>query len=253
MLALHDLHKVYTNFNSFKAELNTLLAMDGDLEMAQHCIETLGLIEPISHHYISPDRIQIQASNLRESISASGCVSRNRAVLRVLELVCGSAANIQELSIGLLEGLTGMASWMQRHVPGLTPLNTLVEVLTSARHDPEATAVLASLREQAGDFDVLLLQDRIAGVGNTEVFLADLRGFVREGGRVLATFPMAYGQMASLSRETDSEPILIPGWEILDQARQAGFRQASMHLIAAWKFGILAGTLPGVLVLELER
>lgn len=253
MHALHDLHKVYTNFNSFKADLNTLRAMDGDLEIAQHCIEALGLIEPISHHYISPDRIHIQASNLRESISASGCVSRNRAVLRAMELVCGSAASIQELSIGLLEGVTGMATWMKRHVPGLTSMNTLVEVLTSARQDPEAATALATLREQGGDFDVLLLQDRMAGVGNAEEFLAGLHGFVREGGRVLATFPMAYGQMASLSRETHGEPILVPGWEILDQARQAGFRQASMHLIAAWKYGILAGTLPGVLVLELER
>jgi hypothetical protein len=227
--------------------------MNEDLAIAQHCIQALGLIEPISHYYISPDHIQIQDSNLRESISASGCVSRNRAVLRVLELIYGSAASLQELSIGLLEGVTGMTSWMNHHVPSVISMGTLVELLTYAHHDPEAAAALATLRQQAGDFDVLLLQDRLSGVGDAEGFLGGLHGFLREGGRVLATFPMAYGQMASLRRETDSEPVLIPGWDILDQARQAGFRQASMHLIAAWKYGILAGTLPGVLVLELVR
>lgn len=45
----------------------------------------------------------------------------------------------------------------------------------------------------------------------------------------------------------------IPGWELLDQLKQAGFADAAFHLVCSWKHGVLGYEIPGVLVLEGER
>jgi hypothetical protein len=45
----------------------------------------------------------------------------------------------------------------------------------------------------------------------------------------------------------------IPGWELLDDARAAGFHTALMHCVTSWKYGVLGGDISGVLVLEVQR
>ncbi len=45
----------------------------------------------------------------------------------------------------------------------------------------------------------------------------------------------------------------IPGWELVDQLKAAGFSHVQMHHIASWKHGVLGSDLPGVLVIEAQR
>jgi hypothetical protein len=84
-------------------------------------------------------------------------------------------------------------------------------------------------------------------------FLSRLAQLLRPGGRALLTFPMAYGQIRSVVGPGNQGEVLIPGWEILGQARDSGFNNAVVHLVASWKHGVLASNLPGVLVMELVR
>jgi hypothetical protein len=42
----------------------------------------------------------------------------------------------------------------------------------------------------------------------------------------------------------------IPGWELIDQLKVAGFRNTSIHHLASWKYGVLGADIPGILVLS---
>ena len=101
---------------------------------------------------------------------------------------------------------------------------------------------------------------------------------LRPGGRLLATFPMAFGQQENIIKaefrglnqpvlfrgepEYHGDPIrptrgslvyVIPGWQILDQASTIGFSAVVMHLISSWKHGVIGADLPGVLVADFLR
>jgi hypothetical protein len=45
----------------------------------------------------------------------------------------------------------------------------------------------------------------------------------------------------------------IPGWDLLDQARSAGFAQPVIHWINAPGFGVVSQETPGVMVLAARR
>jgi hypothetical protein len=94
----------------------------------------------------------------------------------------------------------------------------------------------------------------------------------------VATCPLAFGQNASIIKakcdprsgeirtigdaEFHGDPIRpqagalvyrIPGWDVLEQLRSAGFSDAAIHHIASWKHGVLGSDLPGVLVISAQR
>jgi len=108
--------------------------------------------------------------------------------------------------------------------------------------------------------------------------LEELHRVLKPDGRLVATFPMAFGQQESVIKaeyvshlepalfrgepEYHGDPIRptrgslvyqIPGWEILDLAATIGFRSVAIHLISSWKHGVLGSDLPGVLVADFQR
>lgn len=253
LLALHDFHKTYCDFDAFRSELPSLLNSQAALQTAMASIHALGIIEPITHHHILPSSIQISPTNLRESVSANSIVSRNRAVLRVIELVSDPETVLSERSICLAERVTAMASWMKHNVGEIAISEDMVSSLVSS--EPEDVQFLAEgeVPQAVNGLDLLIIQDRFSAVKDMDAFFGKILQFLRHDGRLLATFPMNYGRVESIVQESETEQVLIPGWEILAQASRAGFKHAMMHLVSSWKYGILSSKLPGVLVMELCR
>ncbi|WP_186696975.1 hypothetical protein [Cyanobium sp. NS01] len=107
MLALHDLQLVYANLGDFLLLLPALLQQGGLLGDCVQASQALGILEPFTGEHIPPEAITIQGPNYREALIAKGLLSRNRAVLLVLEQLDGSLEGLGQQAIYLVEALPG--------------------------------------------------------------------------------------------------------------------------------------------------
>ena len=112
-----------------------------------------------------------------------------------------------------------------------------------------------------------MYNDLIGYAQSLEQCLSEALRVLRPGGRLLATFPFAYGQQETIvkticqprqpgersQQAAASIPYQIPGWSILKALRDAGFSDSKIHYTASWKYGVLGADLPGVFVLEACR
>lgn len=278
VLALHEQHHCYSSFEAFLPDAPALLAQGALLNDCQTLNRVLGLLEPLTGEHIPPEALQIQAPNLRESLVANNIVSRNRAMLWLLHQLYGSLAALNQQDIYLVEALTGFALWLRR----LLGDERLVcsEYLTDSEisHDGMAHEDLCALTFASGSFDLVLCNELFEHVQHLDQAFGEIARVLRPDGRLLATCPLAFGQQDSVVKavadpatgepqllgdaEWHGDPVRpergslvyrIPGWEVLEQLRAAGFAQARIHHIASWKHGILGSDLPGVLVIEAQR
>jgi hypothetical protein len=116
MLALHDLRQSYAALGGFQPSLPAFLEQGGLLSDRVEINRVTGLLEPLTGDQSPPDLIRIQGSNFRESLIANGLLSRNRAVLVVLEQIYGSIDPLRQQAIDLVEALTGFATWLSERM-----------------------------------------------------------------------------------------------------------------------------------------
>ena len=278
VLALHDLRQSYSDFNTFQPELAGLLQQGGLLADVEQVTRALGILEPFSGEHIPPEAIQIQGPNYRESLVANGLLSRNRAVLVVLEQLYGSLEALGQQEIYLVEALTGFALWLRRQLGGERLLcSEFLEDAEQAFSDiPHQD--LCALTFSDASFDLVLCNELFEHVQDLDLAFREIARVLRPGGRLVATCPLAFGQAEAIVKarhnpatgeaehlmeaEFHGDPVRpeagslvyrIPAWDVLDQLRGAGFLEVRMHHIASWKHGVLGSDLPGVLVIEAQR
>lgn len=278
VLSLHQLHNTYANFVEFQPDLMGLLQQAGLIDDCIQVTQALGILEPLSGEHIPPEAIMIQGPNYRESLIANGLLSRNRAMLLVLEQSYGSLEALRQQDVYLVEALTGFALWMRRHL-GDEHL-TCSEFLEDAEHNFSDihNEDLCALSYSDASFDLVLCSELFEHVRDLDLACREMARVLRPGGRLIATCPMAFGQLDSIVKacfneasghdeliteaEFHGDPIRpeagslvyrIPGWELIDQLQTAGFSSVVMHHLASWKHGILGSDLPGVLVIEAQR
>lgn len=278
VLALHDLRQSYGSFAEFQPQLAGLLQQGGLLADVVQVTRALGILEPFSGEHIPPEAMQIQGPNYRESLAANGLLSRNRAVLVVLEQLYGSLEALGQQDIYLVEALTGFALWLRRQLGGERLLcSEFLEDAEQAFFDiPHQD--LCALTFSDASFDLVLCNELFEHVQDLELAFREIARVLRPGGRLVATCPLAFGQAEAIVKarhnpgtgeaeylmeaEIHGDPVRpnagslvyrIPAWDLLDQLRAAGFLEARMHHIVSWKHGVLGSDLPGVLVIEAQR
>jgi SAM-dependent methyltransferase len=279
VLALHDLHRCYASFAEFQPELPGLLQQGALLNDCIQVTRALGILEPFTGEHIPPEALLIQASNWRESLVGNGLLSRNRAVLVLCERLYGPLNALKQQDVYLVEAVSGFALWLRRQL-GEERL-TCSEFLEDAELALQSGIPHQDLCELTfGDarFDLVLCNELFEHVQHLDRAFAEIARVLRPDGRLVATCPLAFGQVESIVKavadphtgepqlqgeaEHHGDPIRphqgslvyrIPGWELLSQLREAGFSQTRMHHIASWKHGVLGSDLPGVLVIEAER
>jgi len=279
VLALHDLRRRYGSFEEFQPDLLALLQQAALLDDCTTVTQALGILEPFSGEHIPPEAIHVQGPNYRESLIANGLLSRNRAVLLVLEELYGSLQQLAQKEIYLVEALTGFALWLRRQLGEERLICS--EFLEDAEWDfseiPHQDICALSFADAS--FDLVLCNELFEHVQDLELAFREIARVLKPGGRLLATCPMAFGQKASIEKarhnhatgeaelivaeaEFHGDPVRpdhgslvyrIPGWELLDQLQAAGFADVAIQHIASWKHGVLGSDLPGVLVIEAQR
>ncbi len=278
VLALHDASTTFRRFDDFLPLLAVFLQQGALLGEVVQVSRALGFLEPLTGEHIPPEAIHFQAPNYRESLIANGLLSRNRAVLRVLERTYGSLESLQNLDIYLVEALTGFALWMKRHLGNDHLICS--EFLEDADHSfsdiPHQD--LCDLSFSDASFDLLLCNELFEHVQDLDQAFREIARVLRPGGRLLATCPLAFGQQDAIvkaihNRATGKAELLeeaefhgdpvrpeqgalvyrIPAWDVLEQFQAAGFSEAVIHHEVAWKHGVLGSDLPGVLVIEAQR
>ena len=275
LLQLHDDHRLFRSFEAFAEQLPRLMTLGEQRQAAASCVALLGLLEPLTGRQIEPREVGIDRQNLRESIVAAQCLSRHRAITRVLVQLGETLESLSEKHLYVPETSTGFVHWLTRTISCHLELSDFL-------HDAEIVPMhfgrhqnLCALTYGEDTFDLMICNDVFEHVYDLPGAIEESYRVLKPGGRLLATFPMAFGQQESIIKaeyqgrrlpavflcepEYHGDPIRptrgslvyqIPGWDILDLASMVGFSSVGMHLISSWKHGVIGADLPGVLVAD---
>ncbi|MFM7312097.1 MAG: class I SAM-dependent methyltransferase [Cyanobium sp.] len=239
---------------------------------------TVGFLEPFSDVHVPPDGIEIEGPNYRESLMARGLLSRNRAVLWLMEQIYGSLDGLRQQQVYLAEALSGFARWMRNELGGdCLQCSEFLHDAEGSFHEVQHQD-LSALSFGDASFELVICNELFEHIQNLQAAFGEIARVLRPGGRLLATCPLAFGQKDSILKvrydpvsqtaelmgdaEFHGDPVRpesgslvyqIPGWDVLDHLKAAGFRDAAIHHIASWKHGVMGSDLPGVLVIHAER
>ena len=278
VLALHNSHRRYASFAAFQPDLADLLHQGALLDDCVALTRELGFLEPLTDRHLPPEAIAIQGPNYRESLLADGLLSRNRAVLWLLEHLYGSLGALQNQQVYLVEALSGFAQWLSGRLgtDRLLCSEYLEDAERSFSDVPHQDLSALTLDDRS--LDLVLCNELFEHVRELQRAFSEIARVLRPGGRLVATCPLAFGQYESIIKaesdphtgairtigdpEFHGDPIRpeagalvyrIPGWDVLEQLRTAGFSDVAIHHITSWKHGVLGSDLPGVLVIAAQR
>ena len=238
-----------------------------------------GLRDPLGEAVVPPEQLEVRDTNYRETIAVRGVVSRQRAQLLVLRqlIASGELPPLAEMRLYVSEAVTGYADTLRQHCPELR----CSEYLPEQDHWLRGAVANRDIRQLTlppASMQCLICNEVLEHVEVLPQALESLAEVLTLGGYMLATVPLAYGQQESIVkarwRGEGQEPELlmepewhgdpvhpekgslvyrIPGWELLDQLKAAGFRDAAIHAVSSERYGVLGAELPYVFVVVAKR
>ena len=238
-------------------------------EMARS-IRLTGFLDPLSG-FIHPNEVGEGDENYREGLSARGLSSRYRAM--TLPLIEHTLMNGRCSTIYLSEHLSGFADVVTKRFPYVMtseymPNPAVRRRLFQVRHEDP---LRLTLPDHA--FDLYLSSDQIVYAPSIMNYLKEARRILRRTGQFIATLPFRYGESSTevraqikdgeivhwLPPEYHDDPFdisqkkivfFLPGWDILDAAREAGFCSAEIIAISSRTNAILGAEIAVVFVLR---
>ena len=237
-----------------------------------------GIRDPLTDAPIPPQELKVEHANLRETISHRGVISRQRAVLLVLRQLIeqGELPGWDALRLYLSEAVTPFAERLRAELPRLR----CSEYLPEPDHWLRGQVPNRDLRRiglPPATFHAVICNEVLEHVEELVPSLQGLAEVLSLGGHLIATAPFLYGQqehrVKAIWRGEEQPPEVIgepdyhgnpvsdegslvyryPGWQLMDDLRQAGFRDAAIHAISSTAYGVLGEELPIVFVLVAKR
>jgi SAM-dependent methyltransferase len=210
-------------------------------------------------------------SNYRESIVYRSFSSRLRATHHVFSGAT-QGHSPQNLKIFAPEAVTPFALLLRGHYPKFLGSEYTTDPGLKADLFPIPTEDLHSLSFSDRSFDIAVVNEVFEHIPFLDRALAELARILKPGGTLVSTFPflalneesvvrarMVGGKIEHLTEpEYHGNPIdpkgslvfEIPGWNIAERVRGAGFRTASFLWLHSVECGILASGYGGILVLR---
>jgi SAM-dependent methyltransferase len=235
-------------------------------------IRRSGLVDPVLGSFRGGDVI-VTGQNYRETIVVHGCNSRLRAML--LELLAARQIYGPSARVYAPEIITPFASRVAHLFhPGYVGSEYLPTVMDKQNYPNLRHEDIQALSFNPCSFDVYFSCEVLEHISSIPAALAEARRVLTPKGRFLMMCPFAYGQQLSITRASTSEdgtiqhvmeveyhgnPIdggagslvfTVPGWELVDQCRAAGFNRVAMKVRSSRHYGIVGAEIACVFLLE---
>lgn len=267
-----ELRERLTSFEDWRAQEEVYSELKSDKYIAEvvASIEASGFLDPFNG-LIAPGDYSLSSINYREEFTACGCSAKYRAVL--LEMLEYVFVHGWCSTIFLAEDGTPFSEEMSRRFPyslkaTYLPDPSRRQVLSYLHHEDPMALSLPN-----ASFDMYVSLDSIVLSPSTVDVLREARRILRRGGTMIATMPFRYGEPNSeiraeihagkLIHHTDplyfNDPLdlsgkrlvySVPGWDILDQARAAGFRSAELIMRSSRNYAVLGCEVAAVFILK---
>lgn len=243
-----------------------------------------GIREPISGAKISANALTVAHRNFRETVEHQGCLSRHRAVLLLVQELINKAQlpAAETAKVYCPEAITSFAKRLQ----ALFPHYQGSEYMPDPSHPMRATLThqdLCALTLEDQCQHLVIANELFEHLYNLPAALSEIARILIPGGYLVGTFPFAYnrydtivkarhceGATPGIAAEAEllTEPEFhgnpvdpelgslvyqIPGWDLLDQARNAGLVDPIIHWIASPSHGVVGQETPGVMVLAAKK
>lgn len=218
--------------------------------------------------------IVITGSNYREGLFAAGLNPRQRAVMDLFAEDPRSR-DFADLRIYAHEATTPLALAFRGRYPRFFGSEYAPDAAGRDRLFPIPVIDITASGFPDAAFDVVLSVDVLEHVPDLDAALADTARILRPGGRFLATFPfldgtnttqvkavLEHGRVRHLATpEYHGNPVdpagslvfQLPGWDIVQRARAAGFREASMVFWSSRRSAFTGAEIAGVFVFDARR
>ncbi len=218
-------------------------------------IKRAGMHDPILG-YARPSEIAIDKTNLRESLVFRGLNSRLRAVLQlVVDLP-------QESRVYAPESVTALAGVLRDRFPNFVGSEYLPTEAERTKFPDTRHEDVQNLSFRDGELDCYVSCEVMEHIPAPAHAIGEAARVLRRGGQFIATFPFAHVAQESIIKavvehgtirhlmtpEYHGNPVdqhgslvfTIPGWDIVNNARAAGFATVNMVAMSSRKFGIIA-------------
>jgi len=248
------------------------------VQAAMRRIAVAGILDPLTDQPIPPQELRVDHANLRETLSYQGVISRQRAVLLILRTLIakGELPPWPELRLYISEAVTPFAERLKLEAPRVR----CSEYLPEPDHWLRGQVAHRDIRRMGlppATFHAVICNEVLEHVEELIPSLQGLAEVLNLGGYLIATVPFLYGQQEHLVkaiwRGADEPPEVIgepdyhgnpvsdegslvyryPGWQLLADLREAGFRDVVIHAINSTTYGVLGEELPIVFVLVAKR
>ena len=227
---------------------------------SRHVSET-GLIDPLSGP-VSASEVSITSTNYRETVTAAGTNSRQRAVLMCLN------DELSQRGIGCdvyaSEAVSPLAKRLAAHLPNFVGSEYLPDTSDRVRHPTLMHQNILDFSFEDASFDIYLSCDVLEHVPGLDRALGEAARILRPGGVFMGTVPFAPGREQTLVRAVLTEAgvehieesqyhgnptrpqegslvFQVPAWDLLDMCRDAGFEDPRIRLIVSKRHGVFAG------------
>jgi SAM-dependent methyltransferase len=234
-----------------------------------------GLLEPITGIRRPPKGIEINEANLRGTISIQELNSRKRAALLCLDLERQNIGNKKSRINPKILGAEAL-SRVARILRGTFCYNLGAEYLPTKQdqesHFPVSHLDLCNLAFRDETFDLFYSGDVFEHLPDLARALREIARILKPGGVAVSTLRfhpgqsktrikarLTEGQIEHLEapeyRRDPERPAAqslifsVPGWDILDLCKNAGFCDVRMTLVASSTFAVTSSGVPGVFVL----
>lgn len=223
---------------------------------------------------IAASDISVQGSDYREQLIAKGLNARQRALLECM-VTDERFLAIQDPKIYAPEAITPLAMTLKASYRFFVGSEYYQDQSPSHWLYPVMHQDLMNLTFHNDTFDVVLTSDVLEHVPDLSQSLRELARVLKPGGLMFSAHPFTWQAQSSIKARLKDQQIewlgepeyhenpaapdkgspvfTIPGWDVIDRCREAGFAHAEMILMASTAKGILGSSPPFINILRAYR